>query len=85
MGGSLALAVGGTGTLTAIGGSPAPDKVKSELRQMVRPPYPLDGAPPLPKDFFPGRIVRGSERRVLTIRTSRGKIAALYRRAHDAR
>jgi hypothetical protein len=77
MSGSLALAFGGR-VLTALGDGPAPPHVKSEFQQMVRPPFPLDGAPPLPKGYLPGKIVRGSARRVLTIRTSRGKLASLY-------
>ena len=76
-GGSLALAFGGR-VVTALGGDSAPSKVKSTFAQMTRPPYPLDGAPPLPKDYLPGKIVPGSQRRVLTVRTSRGKVAALY-------
>lgn len=76
-GGSLALAVGGR-VITALGGEPAPREVKSSFAQMTRPPYPLDGAPPLPKVYLPGKIVPGSQRRVLTVRTSRGKVAALY-------
>ena len=76
MGGSLALAVGGR-VVTAISGSPAPDKVKSEPGRWSVPPEPLDGAPPLPKGFLPGQgSCGGSQRRVPTIRTSRGKIAA---------
>lgn len=77
MSASLALAFGGR-VLTALGGGPAPKPVKSEFRNLVKPPFPLDGAPPLPKGYLPGKIVRGSERRVLTVRTSRGTVAALY-------
>jgi hypothetical protein len=77
MGGSLALAFGGR-VITALGDGPAPSKVKSTLDRMTSPPYPLDGAPPLPKDYLPGKIVPGSQHRVLTYRTSRGKVAALY-------
>jgi hypothetical protein len=77
MGGSLALAVGGR-VLHALDDGPAPARVKDEFRQFVRPPYPLDGAPPLPKGYLPGAIVKGSERRVLTIRTGPHAVAALY-------
>lgn len=77
MGGSLALAFGGR-VVTALDDGPAPAKVKSSFAQMTRPPYPLEGGPPLPKGYLPGKIVPGSQRRVLTVRTSRGKVAALY-------
>jgi hypothetical protein len=77
MGGSLALGVGGR-VVHALSDGPVPADVKVELRQFVRPPYPLDGAPPLPKDYLPGAIVKGSERRVLTIRTGPRQVAALY-------
>jgi hypothetical protein len=77
MSGSLALAFGGR-VITAFEGAPAPHHVNSEFQQMIRPPFPLDGAPPLPKDFLPGKIVPGSSRRVLSIRTSSGKVASLY-------
>ena len=45
---------------------------------MITPPLPLDGAPPYPKGYLPGKIVPGSERRVYAVRNSRGKVAALY-------
>jgi hypothetical protein len=77
MSGSLALAFGG-GVFAVLDDKPAPNHVKSEFQRMVQPPLPLDGAPPVPKDYLPGKIVRGSQRRVLAIRTSRGKIASLY-------
>lgn len=78
MSGSLALAFGGR-VLTAIGGGgPAPGHVKSEFRQMTKPLFPLDGAPPLPKGYLPGAIVPGSEHEVATVRTTRGTTARLY-------
>ena len=77
MGGSLALAFGGR-VLTALADKPAPKHVKKEFRQMITPPLPLDGAPPYPKGYLPGKIVPGSERRVYAVRNSRGKVAALY-------
>jgi hypothetical protein len=77
MSGSLALAFGGR-VLNAFSGKPAPSHVKSEFRQMTQPPYPLDGAPPLPKGYLPGALVKGSEHQVLAIRNSRGKVARLY-------
>jgi hypothetical protein len=77
MSGSLALAFGGR-VITAFEGAPAPHHVNSEFQQMVRPPFPLDGAPPLPQGYLPGKIVPGSSRHILSIRTSRGKVASLY-------
>jgi hypothetical protein len=78
MSGSLALAFGGR-VLTALGDGPAPRHIKSEFQRMVHPPFPLDGAPPLPKgSSLPGKIVLGSQRRVLAIRTASGKLASLY-------
>jgi hypothetical protein len=77
MSGSLALAFAGR-VITAFEGAPAPHHVNSEFQQMVRPPFPQDGAPPLPKGYLPGKIVRGSSRHVLSIRTSSGKVASLY-------
>lgn len=77
MSGSLALAFGGR-VLHAFADKPAPAKVKTEFRQMTKPPFPLDGAPPLPKGALSGSIVRGSERQVGSVRNSRGNIARLY-------
>ena len=61
MSGSLALAFGGR-VLHAFADKPAPPKVKTAFRQMTKPLYPLDGAPPAPKGSLPGAIVKGSER-----------------------
>jgi len=77
MSGSLALAFGGR-MLHAFADKPAPPKVKTAFRQMTKPLYPLDGAPPAPKGSLPGAIVKGSERQVASVRNSRGTIARLY-------
>jgi hypothetical protein len=75
--GSLALAFGDR-VLSALSDTPAPAHVKSAFRQMTQTPFPLDGAPPLPKGYLPGAIVPGSEHLVISARTSRGTTARLY-------
>jgi hypothetical protein len=79
MGGSLALAFGGR-VLTVLDSGPVPHVVNSRLHQLVAGPLelPRDGAPPQPKSLPADRIVSGSQRRLLTVRTSRGHIASLY-------
>jgi hypothetical protein len=76
MGGSLALAVGDR-VLHALGDGPAPTPIKHEFRDLVVPPYPLEGAPPLPKGSFAGKIIKGSERRVLAVKSGT-HVVALY-------
>jgi hypothetical protein len=80
MGGSLALAVGGR-VIHALDDGPAPAPVKHEFRDLVVPPYPLEGAQPLPKGYLAGKIVKGSERRVLTIHTGSHTIGLYMARA----
>jgi hypothetical protein len=79
MGGSLAVAFGGR-VLDAVSGGSAPPHVKQEFKQLVRPVgvFGLVNAPPVPAGARTGRVVRGSERRVLRVRTSLGTEAALY-------
>lgn len=75
-GGSLALAFGGN-VLDAFRSSPAPAPVKQQFKQLIKPPLPLDGAPPNGA-LNQGTIVPASEQRVLGVPTSIGTVATLY-------
>jgi hypothetical protein len=75
-GGSLALAFGGN-VLDAFRSSPAPAPIERQFKQFVRPPLPLDGAPPH-SAMNQGTIVKNSQQRVLGVPTSIGTVATLY-------
>jgi hypothetical protein len=78
VGGSLAYAIGGR-VVDAVTGAPAPAKIKHQLDTMLRPLYPTDGAPPWQQQLDrTGKIVKGSERRLITIRTRWHGSASLY-------
>jgi hypothetical protein len=70
MGGSLALAFGGR-VLTVLAGPSMPAQVESLVLMQLRP---LSGQ----TDATSDRIVHGSERRILSVHTSRGVTATLW-------
>ena len=80
VGGSLAYAYGGR-VVDAVTGGPAPPKITQDLGSLAKGPgFPRDGAPPWQQQFagMNGKVVKGSERRVLTIATRWNGSASIY-------
>ena len=81
VGGSLAYAFGGR-VVNAVTGGPAPPKIKQDLARLANGSnaLPRDGAPPWQQQLarINGKLVKGSERRELTIPTSWHGSASLY-------